>query len=291
MISSKYATGHIGVDLGLNFVTHKYVWGVTFEKRDTAEVSRKFRVLLINADFLEHVDQINVDLLVGAGQDGYSSYRRDRFSKLLTLRELWKNMSEAKGKALFLVGELEIAVPSPGGGGRSGIDWPKHYKKEPALPNDLDNAIVQSSRDANQSGCGEDRSGCDRLTPTPVHDSAVPSSISGQGNADKEAGSSRKHHELAQGRVLRRPRQGTSRQPAKDNTFEVSRASAGIVTGTGKTPVMQEREAMPQLSLAPATAASPRSPRSPQDRYEAYLGLLREGTQAKRRSGGNRSPL
>ena len=281
-ISSKYATGHIGVDLGLNFVAHKYVWGVTFEKRETAEMSRKFRVLLVQADFLEHIDKVSVDRLVGAGQDGYSTYRRDRFSKLKTLRVLWKNMDEAKGKALFLVGELEIAVPSPGGGSRLSTDWSEYYKKrrnslEPPSPKDLDTA-VQLYREPKNSGCREES---ERLTLAPANDSFAPSVSVPIG---KEAGSAQNDQKLKQERarsiIQRKNQQGNSRKPAGDITLAESRAGVGTDNGAAI-----ERAAL-QRPHAPAPALSPRSPRSPrspaQERYEAYLQLLRETTSAKR---------
>ena len=144
LISAPYAVGHIGKDMGLQYSTHEYVWGVTYERRDSdgipiEEVSRKARVLVVRKDVLERIHELDVKKMIGDGQVGYSKYvldpvcfvytcrrlidllndcryRRDRWERLKTLQRLYAAEKAAgKEKRCFLVGSIMITVAKPGG--------------------------------------------------------------------------------------------------------------------------------------------------------------------------------
>ena len=89
VISAPYAVGHIGRDMGLQYSTYEYVWGVTYERRDVPKISQKARVLLVRRDVLEQIGQVDAAKVVpDSGNPGYDRYRRDRLKKLQMLREL-----------------------------------------------------------------------------------------------------------------------------------------------------------------------------------------------------------
>ena len=128
LISKAYAIGHIGLDIGLNYTTEDYVYGVTMEKTGTPPVSQKYRLLLIKKEHLAEnsfLSELNrgtpeserkMQELMGADcNEGYKHYKQDRLKKLQTLRKLYDSETRTNKKRLFLVGEVKIAVPIPGG--------------------------------------------------------------------------------------------------------------------------------------------------------------------------------
>jgi hypothetical protein len=121
LISAPYAIGHIGKDMGLQYSTREYVWGVTYERRDAdgnevPDVSLKARILLIQKDVLDRIEDGRIE--PDASEDDDSSRdRRDRWQRLKTLRALWEADQKAspKEKRCFLVGKTSITVAKPGG--------------------------------------------------------------------------------------------------------------------------------------------------------------------------------
>ena len=53
--SAAGATGHVGIDQGLQYREESYVWGLTMEKVGTKINSQKFRILLIRQNFLSAI--------------------------------------------------------------------------------------------------------------------------------------------------------------------------------------------------------------------------------------------
>ena len=115
VISAPYAVGHIGKDMRLQYMTREYVWGVTMEKRgangnEVPDSSLKTRILLIQKEFLEHIDDHEPD-------DSADDNVRDRWLRLQKLRELWEaegHLSNDDARC-FLVGSTKITVAKPGG--------------------------------------------------------------------------------------------------------------------------------------------------------------------------------
>eukprot|EP01048_Picozoa_sp_COSAG05_P006500 COSAG05_NODE_423_length_9941_cov_241.298821_4_plen_1929_part_00 len=124
VISKGFSTGHIGLDNGLQYKTERYVYGLTFEKRNTPHISQKYRVLLVKKSHLEgpgllragHVSKgAELNMLMGEHcEPRYANYKKDRLKKLQTLSQLYERDPTGE-KQLYLVGDVSVVVPCPGG--------------------------------------------------------------------------------------------------------------------------------------------------------------------------------
>ena len=99
-----------------------------------------------NQDFLEQLDDLDEDKIVGSGHPGYLAFKKTSIKKLRTLKHLFDTKRAAKG--LFLVGDqVSVAIACPGGDTEPRtIDWNQYYAEASPKRSQVRFQIIRNAR-------------------------------------------------------------------------------------------------------------------------------------------------